>query len=358
MAKQLKIMLSGGGSGGPVTPLLTVARELYTLKPEATFVFIGGHDGPEKTLVAEAAKTLPIIFIPILSGKLRRYFSLKNVADLFNIGGAFFQSLYLLKKEKPDLVISAGAFVSVPLVWAAKFRNIPVLIHQQDVTPGLANRLMAGAAKIVTVTFKESLKKYGAKAVLTGNPFISPTLTSREEIFKNFNLDINRPLVLVFGGGTGARAINEAINNNLDKLLEFTQIIHLSGGGKNNSVNRSGYSILEFLSHQQLLSVMAAADLIVARSGLATITELSALRKPSILIPMWHTHQEANANICRERGAAIVLSQTELNDKLDFEIRGLLASEVKRKSLAEAMAGLNEQGAASKIAELVLSLVK
>lgn len=358
MDKPLKIMLSGGGSGGPVTPLLTVARELYTLKPEATFIFVGGHEGPEKTLVIEAAKSLPIIFVPILSGKLRRYFSLKNLADLFNIGGAFFQSLYLLKKENPALVMSAGAFVSVPLVWAAKFMNIPVLIHQQDVIPGLANRLMAGAAKIVTVTFKESLKKYGVKAVLTGNPFICPTLTAREEIFKNFNLDINRPLVLVFGGGTGARAINEAVNINLDKLLEFTQIIHLSGGGKNNSVNRAGYCALEFLSHQQILSVMAAADLIVARSGLATITELSALRKPSILIPMWHTHQEANANICRDQGAAVVLSQTELNDKLTFEIRGLLASKTRRESLAEAMSKLNKGGAVSEIAKLTLSLVK
>ena len=358
MTKPLKIMLSGGGSGGPVTPLLTVARELYTLKPEATFIFVGGHNGPERTLVDEAAKSLPIIFIPILSGKLRRYFSLKNLADLFNIGGAFFQSLYLLKKEKPSLVMSAGAFVSVPLVWAAKFRNIPVIIHQQDVLPGLANRLMAGAAKIVTVTFKESLKKYGDKAVLTGNPFICPPLTSREEIFKNFNLDINRPLVLIFGGGTGARAINEAVNNNLDKLLEFTQIIHLSGGGKNNSTNRAGYCSLEFLSHQQILSVMAAADLIVARAGLATITELSALRKPSILIPMLHTHQEANANICRDQKAAVVLSQTELPDKLTFEIRGLLASEVRRESLSEAMAGLNQHGAVSEIAELALSLVK
>lgn len=358
MTKQLKIMLSGGGSGGPVTPLLTVARELYTLKPEVTFIFIGGHDGPEKTLVAEAAKSLPIIFIPILSGKLRRYFSLKNLADLFNIGGAFFQSLYLLKKEKPDLVMSAGAFVSVPLVWAAKIMNIPVLIHQQDVVPGLANRLMAGAAKIVTVTFKESLKKYGAKAVLTGNPFICPILTSREEIFKNFNLDINLPLVLIFGGGTGAKAINEAVNVSLDKLLEFTQIIHLSGGGKNNSVNRTGYWALEFLSHQQILSVMAAADLIVARSGLATITELSALRKPSILIPMLHTHQEANANICREQGAAVVLSQTDLSNKLTFEIRGLLASEARRESLAGAMAELNKRGAAAKIVELALKLVK
>ncbi|MFZ2310595.1 MAG: UDP-N-acetylglucosamine--N-acetylmuramyl-(pentapeptide) pyrophosphoryl-undecaprenol N-acetylglucosamine transferase [Patescibacteria group bacterium] len=358
MTKPLKIMLSGGGSGGPVTPLLAVARELYAVRPEVTFTFIGGHVGPEKSLVAEAAITLPIIFIPILSGKFRRYFSWHNFTDLFNIGGAFFQSLYLLKKDKPDVVISAGAFTSVPLVWAAKLINIPVLIHQQDVRPGLANRLMAGAAKIVTVTFEESLKIYGAKAVLTGNPVIFPKLMSRDEVFKNYNLDVKRPLVLIFGGGTGSEAINEAVNKNLDKLLDLTQVIHVSGRGKTISSSKTGYYVTEFLNHEQLVSAMSVSDIIVARAGLATITELSALKKPSILIPIPHSQQEDNAKVCLDKGAALILNQSELNNKLTFEIRGLFASEVKRRDLAEAMARINKSGAAVRIVELVLSLVK
>lgn len=358
MAKQLKIMLSGGGSGGPVTPLLAVARELYAVKPDTTFVFIGGHIGPEKSLVVEAAKSLPIIFWPILSGRWRRYWSGHNFTDLFNIGGAFFQSIYLLKKERPDLVMSAGAFVSVPLVWAAKFLNIPVLIHQQDVRPGLANRLMAGAAKIITVTFEESLKVYGAKATLTGNPFISPVLTAREDVFKSYNLDVNRPMVLIFGGGTGASAINEVVTNNLEQLLEFTQVVHISGHGKSNSSSRPGYYVTEFLAYEKLVSTMAAADLVVSRSGLATITELSALQKPSILIPIPQSQQEDNARICGDKGAAIVLQQDDLNNKLVSEIRDLLSSETKRQALAMAMSSINAKGAVAKIANLALSLVK
>jgi UDP-N-acetylglucosamine--N-acetylmuramyl-(pentapeptide) pyrophosphoryl-undecaprenol N-acetylglucosamine transferase len=358
MAKALKIMLSGGGSGGPVTPLLAVARELYATRPDVTFTFIGGHIGPEKSLVTEAAKTLPIVFIPILSGKFRRYFSWHNFTDLFNIGGAFFQSLYLLKKDRPDVVISAGAFTSVPLVWAAKLISIPVLIHQQDVRPGLANRLMAGAAKIVTVTFEESLKIYGAKAILTGNPVIVPSLITRDDIFKKYNLDAKRPLVLIFGGGTGSEAINEAVSKNLDKLLELTQIIHVSGRGKSITSSKTGYYVTEFLNHEQLISAMSAADIIVARAGLATITELSALKKPSILIPIPKSQQEDNARVCQEKGAALILNQSELNNKLTFEIRGLFASESRRQSLVEAMSKINKSGAATKIVELVLSLVK
>lgn len=358
MAKALKIMLSGGGSGGPVTPLLAVARELYATRPDATFTFIGGHVGPEKSLVAEAAKTLPIIFVPILSGKFRRYFSWHNFTDLFNIGGAFFQSLYLLKKDKPDVVISAGAFTSVPLVWAAKLISIPVLIHQQDVRPGLANRLMAGAAKIVTVTFEESLKIYGTKAVLTGNPVIVPALMTRDDIFKSYNLDSKRPLVLIFGGGTGSEAINEAVSKNLDKLLELAQVIHVSGRGKSISSSKLGYYATEFLNHEQLISAMSASDIIVARAGLATITELSALKKPSILIPIPNSQQEDNAKVCQDRGSALIIDQSELNNKLTFEIRGLFASDSRRQALAEAMSKINKSGAAAKIVELVLSLVK
>ena len=351
-------MLSGGGSGGPVTPLLAVAKELHTHQPETDFVFVGSHNGPEKTLVLESSKSIPITFIPISSGKLRRYLSWKNFTDIFNIGGAFFQSIYILKKEKPSLVMSAGAFVSVPLVWAAKLLNIPVLIHQQDVRPGLANRLMASAAKIISVTFEDSLHDYGAKAVVTGNPFICPALENREAVFKEYNLDLSRPLVLIFGGATGATAINEAVAVNLDELLKFTQIIHVSGDGKINSASKFGYFVAEFLPYQKLISVMTVADLIVARAGLATITELSALKKPSILVPIVNTQQEDNAKMLSDRKATLVLSQTELNDKLTNEVKDLLNSDNKQQELITNISVLNKPGAAGRIADLALSLIK
>jgi UDP-N-acetylglucosamine--N-acetylmuramyl-(pentapeptide) pyrophosphoryl-undecaprenol N-acetylglucosamine transferase len=358
MDKEIKILLSGGGSGGPVTPLLAVARELYARNNQTDFIFVGTHSGPEKILVTEASATLPIRFVPILSGKLRRYFSLKNFSDLFNIGGAFFQSLLILKTEKPNLVMSAGAFVSVPLVVAAKLLKIPILIHQQDVRPGLANRLMAPYANKISVTFEDSLKVYGAKSVLTGNPYSIPQLPSRTEVFQEYSLDENRPLILIYGGGTGATAINEVVRDNLSELLKLTQIIHLSGRGKMIASKQSGYCPFEFLEYAKLLAVMSASDLVISRAGLGSITDLSALHKTGILVPMPHTHQEDNARACENKQAAIFLNQRDLDAKLIKTIKELLDSETQRELLADNIARMIKPGAASAIADLALSLVK
>ncbi|MEI6835611.1 MAG: glycosyltransferase [Candidatus Falkowbacteria bacterium] len=356
--KKIKIMLSGGGTGGPVVPLLAIAREFYLKYPETTFIFAGTHQGPEKLLVEEAALDLPIKFVPMLSGRLRRYVSFKNFTDLFNIGGAFFESIYLLKKEKPDLVMSVGAFVSVPLVWAAKFLNIPVLIHQQDLRPGLANRLMARAASLITVTFAESLKAYPERAVLTGNPYSLPTLLTKEAIFKEYNLDLSRPLILVFGGGTGSVSINEAVVGNLDELLKITQIIHLSGAGKKISESRTGYFATEFLNYAKILAVMFACDLVIARPGLGTLTDLSALKKASILVPMPNSHQEDNAEACAAEGAALYVEQKDLSNKLVRLVGDLLGNPDKRQELENKMASIIKPGAADTIVKLSRKLIK
>lgn len=351
-------MLSGGGSGGPVTPLLAVAREIYNRNHDVSFVFVGTHFGPEELLVAETSKIFSIKFIPILAGKFRRYFSWRNFTDFFNIGGAFFQCLIILKKEKPGLVMSAGAFVSVPLVFAAKLLHIPILIHQQDVRPGLANRLMAPFANKISVTFEESLKVYGPKAVLTGNPYSIPDLPSKEEIFKEYDLDLSRPLILIYGGGTGATALNEFVKSNLLELLKVTQIVHLSGKGKMIDLKKIGYCPLEFLANKKLLAVMSASDLVVSRAGLGSITDLSALHKPGILVPMPKTHQEDNALACQNKGAAIYLNQSDLNEKLIITISELLNSEAKRKLLAENISHLIKPGAAEAITSIALAFVK
>lgn len=358
MEKKIKIILSGGGTGGTVTPLLAIAREFYRKYSNTTFLFLGTHDGPEKVLAEEAALDLPLTFVPMLAGKWRRYFSLKNFSDIFNIGGAFFQSIYLLRQERPNLVISVGAFVSVPLVWAAKFLHIPVLIHQQDLRPGLANRLMAKAANIITVTFENSLKVYGAKAVLTGNPYSLPSLPNKEVVFKKYNLDIAKPLILIFGGGTGSISINEAVKNNLNDLLSITQVIHVAGAGKLNSAVQPGYFCVEFLSHLDLISVMSVSNVIVARPGLGTLTELSALKKASILVPMPNSHQEDNASACAETGAAVYIEQKDLENKLVRAVSELLNSEDKRGALENQMATIIKSGAADTIVDLSYKLIK
>ncbi len=358
MDKNIKIILSGGGTGGTVTPLLAIAREFYRKYPSTSFLFLGTHNGPEKALVLEVAKEIPLTFQAMLAGKWRRYLSIKNFTDFFNIGGAFFQSIHLLKKERPNLIISVGAFVSVPLVWTAKLLHIPVLIHQQDLRPGLANRLMAGAASVITVTFENSLKVYGAKAVLTGNPYSLPSLPSKENLFKKYNLDLTKPLILIFGGGTGSVSINEAVKNNLSELLEITQIIHLTGEGKLISESQPGYHCFEFMNHLDLLGVMSVSEIVVSRPGLGTLTELSALKKTSILVPMPNSHQEDNAEACANIGAAIYIEQKDLNSKLVRVAGELLADQKRRVELETKMATIIKSGAADTIVDLSYKLIK
>ena len=352
------ILLTGGGTLGSVTPLLAVARELFLKQPDWQFYFVGTKSGPEKSLIIEAAKELPISFHVLPAGKWRRYFSFKNLSDLFVISFAFFRSFSLLRRLRPQVVFSAGAFVSVPLVWAARFLKIPILIHQQDLQAGLANKLMAKTARQITVAFSASLKDYGAQAVVVGNPYLVPTLEKKEIVLARYGLTSEKPLVLIFGGGTGAEALNEVVASKLPELLEQTQIIHLSGRGKMIDKKASGYCQQEFVSHQELWSLMAAADLVIARPGLGTLTELAALKKVSLLVPMPKTHQEVNAEAARSAGAALVLAQKELNNSLVPTVKRLLTQAEMRAALSREMAQLIKPGAAAAIAEIILSWSK
>ena len=242
--KKYKILLTGGGTGGSVAPLLAVAEELNNpINPPAPlckggkyeFLWLGTKYGPEKEMIAStsfgAGEKAGIKFRAISGGKWRRYFSLKNFSDLIKIKIGFWQSLWIMIKWRPDLVISAGSFISVPVVWAAWVLRVPILIHQQDVQPGLANKLMAPLAKVVTVTFEKSLNDYGKKAVWLGNP-TRRSLEIPNPKFQIQNLNNNLPVVLIVGGGTGAEAINDLVWQSLGELTKFCQIIHITGKNK------------------------------------------------------------------------------------------------------------------------------
>lgn len=356
--RPITIILSGGGTGGSVTPLLAVAKQIFSLRPDVHFSFIGTKNGPEERLAAEAAKDLPLVFSTMVSGKWRRYFSLKNLLDALLILMAFGQSFFIIANKRPQAIISAGSFVSVPLVWAAWICRIPVLIHQQDLRPGLANKLMAPFAKQVTVTFASSLQTYGSKAVLTGNPYFMPSLDRREIVLARYHLDNHKPLVLIFGGGTGALALNQIVAEKLSELLAFTQIIHLSGRGKLIANQSKGYVQQEFVSHQELLSLIAASDLVVARPGLGTLTELAALKKASILVPMPHSHQEDNARAAQEAGAASVLSQEDLPTTLVVEVHRLLNHLELKEKLERQMGVFIKPGAKEALANIIISWIK
>jgi UDP-N-acetylglucosamine--N-acetylmuramyl-(pentapeptide) pyrophosphoryl-undecaprenol N-acetylglucosamine transferase len=336
------IILSGGGSGGSVTTLLAVARDLIEDELNLNFIFVGTKNGPERVIVDNfKVKDKKIDFITLPSGKLRRYFSVYNFIDFFKIFSAFIISFFIINKTRPSLIISAGGFPSVPFVWAAYLKKIPILIHQQDVRPGLANRLMAPFARLITVTFETSLRDYGPKAVWVGNP--SNRLGLDESLISNikekYHLISEKPLVLFTGGGTGSQAINDLVVRAIPELISSVQVIHLTGKGKmltSNNMNFGfDYQAFELLNNDDVFYLMAASSLVVSRCGLATLTELCELEKPAILIPMPDSHQEDNALVFQKAKAAIILKQKTLSAvELVEQIKNILADNEKRKILS------------------------
>jgi len=356
-----KILMSGGGSGGPVTPLLAIASELLKDDSTLNFVFVGDRFGPAKELITNFKET-PIKFLTIPSGKWRRYFSFNNFFDIFKIIAAFFKSLIILRHEKPDLVISVGGFVSVPLVWAAALYRMPILIHQQDMRAGLANKLMAPFAHVITVSFEKSLSDYGPRAVLTGNPLkdISSYRANVIQAKNKYGFKIEDPLVMVIGGGTGALAINKLVAASLPELLPFCQIIHLTGRGKKPElVSDSRYQSFEFLDQSEVLALMAASDLIISRCGFGVLTEIAAFAKPAILIPIPNSHQKDNAKLFQGRDAAIVLDQEDLNpDFLSNQIKLILSDAKLRGSLSHNIGKIMKPAAAENIAAIIWEIIK
>ena len=362
--KNIKILFTGGGTGGSVTPLLAVAEELMNRKEETAdrhydFLWIGTNKGPER----EMLKSVGIEFTSIFSGKLRRYFSWKNFTHPFLVALGFLQSFFILKRWRPDLIIAAGGFVCAPVVWATYFLKIPVIIHQQDIRPGMANRLMAPFAKIITVTFPKSLGDYGEKAVWIGNPVRRDIVRSRYAVHdtaKKFTFSEDLPVVLVLGGGTGAAAINRMVETSIEKLIAFAQVIHLTGPGKSQTLWKvdekyaSRYRRFEFLSADRIAMAYAAADAVVSRCGLGVLTELSYLGKASILIPMPDSHQEDNARIFKEKEAAIVLNQKDINGTILIDnIEKLLFNKDLRDKLRNNIRQVIKRGANEKMVEII-----
>lgn len=346
MDKKNKIILSGGATGGSVIPLLQIYQDLNN---EFDFLFVGTYKGLERIMVDK----VNLRYRAILSGKWRRYFSLKNILDIFLIFLSFWQCLILLLQEKPKMIISAGGFVAVPLSWAARIMNIPVIIHQQDVIPGLANKLMAKLATIITVTFEQSKKTYGDKALLIGN--IGPNLENikfnKEEIINKYKLNNSSlPLIVIIGGGTGSLFLNKLVNESLNELLTIAKVIHISGSADrdvdfSDYEGKENYFKIEFIDHNDLLTLFSLADIVVSRCGLATLTELSFLKKVAVLIPMPDSHQEFNALEFGKREAAIIFDQKNLKVE-DFikEIKEILNNEDLRKKLSNNISSVIKNG--------------
>jgi UDP-N-acetylglucosamine--N-acetylmuramyl-(pentapeptide) pyrophosphoryl-undecaprenol N-acetylglucosamine transferase len=308
------IVFTGGGTAGHVMPNLALAPRLR----ERGWVshYIGSSTGPEQQLVEGAG----IPFHAIATGKLRRYFSWRNFTDPFRVALGGLQAFALLGKLKPELVFSKGGFVAVPVVYAARWRGIPVILHESDLTPGLANRLCLPLCSRVCVSFPETLDYLTgaarAKGALTGSP-IRPELFAgtREAGLAYLGFTPDKPVLLVMGGSLGAKSVNEALRANLDWILREYQVVHLCGKGWLVQADRPGYRQFEFVG-AELADVMAAADLVVSRAGANSLFELLALRKPMLLIPLpgraSRGDQILNAESFATRGLARVLLQEAL----------------------------------------------
>jgi len=357
MPYMTRIILTGGGTGGSVVPLLAVADEIKNKKPETEFLFIGTRKGiPEKELVK--SKNIP--YQAIFSGKFRRYISLKNIIDPFLILIGFFQSFFIILKFKPKAIFSAGGFVSVPLAWAAWLLRKPIFIHQQDIIPGLANKLIAPLAKNITISFDKSFKNFKKrKTILTGNPVRKEILQgNKEKAIKQFNLKNDLPVLLIIGGGTGAQKINEIIIQIVPELVKFCQVIHLTGKGKkikDRKLDFENYHQYEFLN-QEIPDLYQVADLIISRAGLGVLTELSILKKPMICIPIPDSHQEFNAQYFVDQKALILINQKTLKPgKLLEKIKQIINSEKQLKDLSNNIAQLAHPQAGEKIAKIILN---
>ncbi len=311
-----RIVLTGGGTAGHVTPNIAL---LPRLKEEGYDVhYIGSYEGIERKLIEE----YDIPYYGISSGKLRRYFDPKNFSDPFKVIKGYTEASSLIKKLKPDVVFSKGGFVSVPVVLAAKRRGVPSIIHESDMTPGLANKICIPCAKKVCTNFPETLKNIpGNKAVLTGSPIRQELFEGNKEKGLRFcGFDNKKPVLLIIGGSLGSQVVNEAVRSILPQLLEQFQIIHLCGKDKvDSSLNGTkGYVQFEYIK-QELTDLFAASDLIISRAGANAICEILALRKPNILIPLSAAasrgDQILNANSFKKQGFSFVLPEEELNSE-------------------------------------------
>lgn len=314
----IKILLSGGGTLGSVSSLIAIKNAL----PEADYLFVGTRTGPERAFVQKNG----IRYTAIITCKFRRYISIRNLIDLLKFPVAIIRALYLIARYHPDLILTSGSFVSVPIALAGRLLGRKVFLHQQDIERGLANRLIAPIATVITTTFPDQAALFkGRRTVCTGNPVRPLALTPGSE----------RKLILIIGGSSGAFGFNNALNALIPEFVHEFEIVHVFG--TKNFHQRldlpHNYTPVTFLG-KDYNEILSRAQIVISRAGMATITELAAARKATILVPLPHTHQEANARYFHDKKAAIMVRQDDPL-RLREQIRMLAQDESARKKMSE-----------------------
>ncbi len=311
-----KIIFTGGGSAGHVT--LNLALIPIFLQAGWKVVYIGSYNGIEKELIE---KISDVKYIPILTGKLRRYFSWQNFIDIIKIPLGILQAIWIIFKQKPDIVFSKGGFVSFPVVFAAKINGVKCVMHESDVTPGLANRMSLPFVQKFFTTFEDTIQyvKDNSKVDYVG-PVLSDRLINgtKEKACNICGFDEKLPIIMVIGGSLGAKSLNEAIRNNLMQLLSKYQIIHICGKGQLiKDIDIKGYKQFDYVT-DELKDFMAAADVVISRAGSNSIFELLSLYKPMILVPLSGAssrgEQMLNAKSFQSKGYCEIIKDDELSE--------------------------------------------
>lgn len=374
----MRIALTGGGTGGHLFPILAVVQEIKKLVADnvfqipagegtaVEFMFIGPKTVGEEILVQEniAHKT-------IMAGKLRRYAAWQNVWDIFKIPCGLIQSLWHLFWFMPNIVFSKGGYGAVPVVIAAWLWRIPIIIHESDSVPGLANKICSRFSQRVAIAFNEAAKYFPSKkTALVGNPVRASLLDGDKDAAKQlFGLTLMKPVLLILGGSQGAQAINDLIIASIMLLAPRCEIIHQCGAGNETAIkdilgNRApaDYHLFPFLDGEQMRQALAAADLIIARAGAGTIAEIAALGKASILIPLPNAaadHQLKNAEEFAELGATIIMEEINLTPHLfQNEIFSLLDNPDLLKKMGERAKTFSRPDATQRLAQEILNLAK
>ncbi len=310
-----KIILTGGGTAGHVTPNLALLPRLKEYGYEV--LYVGGKNGMEADMAAKAG----LAYRGISTGKLRRYFDLKNFTDPFRVIKGLFDARSIIREFKPDVVFSKGGFVAVPVTIAAWMCGVPVIAHESDMTPGLANRIAAPFARRICCNFPETVSLLPkSKAVLTGSPIREELLSGdRSTGLSLLGFDGSRPVLLVIGGSLGARNVNKAVRSVLDRLLADFDVVHICGKGNIDESRKAlkGYRQFEFVS-AELKDLFAAADIFISRAGANSICELLALKKPNLLIPLSAAasrgDQLLNAASFEKQGFSMVLKEEDITE--------------------------------------------
>ena len=355
MAK--KIVLTGGGTLGHVTPHLALIPHLRKAGYDIHYI------GTEKGMEAEKMASVPgVTYHAVKSGKLRRYFSWQNFTDPFRVIAGAFQSAHIIGRLKPDVVFSKGGFVAVPVVFGAWVHHVPVVCHESDLTPGLANKLCKPFAKRIATTFPECAKALGSKAEMTGTP-LRPELFSgsRAKGLSLLHFDGAKPVLLMMGGSSGAQSVNKALRGALPRLTKAFDVAHICGRGNldESLCGVPGYTQVEFLD-TDLPDVLAATDLVLSRAGSNALCEFQALDKPMLLVPYpkgaSRGDQILNAQSYEKRGLCRVLLQENMTP--DTLAQALEDTWRDREQLAAAVKAAPPADGTRRVLELIEEVQK